>query len=240
MNKAYNNLKFRHELKFMINRHQYFIIRQRLKNLVRPDKYASTNGEYHIRSLYFDDYENSALSEKLGGFRDRHKYRIRVYNGSDRLILFEKKIKCGDYIAKLKKPLDRDMYDAILNGNYEVLHQPDNPFAMELYLEMKQHLLRPRVIVDYVREPYVCENGNVRITFDKELRTGLHATDLFDQSFNPVPALDDRHIIMEVKYDEYLPEYIKAAVQMEGLHQQAASKYVICCKYLKNNNWEDQ
>lgn len=240
MNTTFNNLKFRHELKFIINRQQYFIIRQRLKNLVQPDDHASTDGEYHIRSLYFDDYENSALSEKLGGFRDRHKYRIRIYNCSDHLIHFEKKIKCGDYIAKLKEPLDRDMYDAILSGDYEVLHQPDNPFAMELYLEMKQHLLRPRVIVDYVREPYVCENGNVRITFDKELRTGLHATDIFDPSLSPIPAIDDKHIIMEVKYDEYLPEYIRASVQMEGVRQQAASKYVICCKYLKINNWEDQ
>lgn len=240
MNKAYKNLKFRHELKFMISQHQYFIIRQRLKNLIQRDEHAASNGEYHIRSLYFDDYADSALSEKLGGFRDRHKYRIRIYNGSDRLIHFEKKIKCGDYIAKLKEPLTREMYDAILTGDYEVLHQPDKPFAMELYLEMKQRLLRPRVIVDYVREPYICDNGNVRITFDKELRTGLHATDIFDETLNPVPAIDDQLIIMEVKYDEYLPEYIKAAVQMDGIRQQAASKYVICCKYLKNNNWEDQ
>lgn len=240
MNTAYKDLKFRHELKFMINRHQYFVIRQRLKNLIETDKHADRNGEYHIRSLYFDDYEESALSEKLGGYRDRRKYRIRIYNGSDRIIHFEKKIKCGDYIAKMKESLTRDMYDAILAGDYEVLHQPDKPFMMELYHEMKQRLLRPKVIVDYVREPYICKNGNVRITFDKELRTGLHATDIFDRSLQPVPAIDDHQIIFEVKFDEYLPEYIRTAIQMEGLRQQAASKYVICCKYLKINSWEDQ
>lgn len=240
MNTAYKDLKFRHELKFMINRHQYFVIRQRLKNLIETDKHADRNGEYHIRSLYFDDYEESALSEKLGGFRDRHKYRIRIYNGSDQIIHFEKKIKCGDYIAKVKEPLTRDMYDSILAGDYEVLHQPDKPFMMELYREMKQHLLRPKVIVDYVREPYICKNGNVRITFDKELRTGLHATDIFDRSLQPVPAIDDHQIIFEVKFDEYLPEYIRTAIQTEGIRQQSASKYVICCKYLKNNSWEDQ
>lgn len=240
MNTVYKDLKFRHELKFMINRHQYYVLCQRLKNLIQHDKHAGRNGEYHIRSLYFDDVDSSALSEKLGGFRDRRKYRIRIYNGDDQIIHFEKKVKVGDHIAKLKEPLTREMYDSIIRGDYEVLHQPDKPFMMELYREMKHNLLRPKVIVDYVREPYVCKNGNVRITFDKELRTGLHATDIFDRSLQPVPALDDHLIILEVKYDEYLPEYIRTALQMDGLRHQSASKYVICCKYLKMNSWEDQ
>ncbi|RCX15404.1 VTC domain-containing protein [Fontibacillus phaseoli] len=240
MDTVYKNLKFRHELKFLINRHQYYIISQRLKNLIQHDQHADRDGEYHIRSLYFDDIDGSALSEKLGGFRNRCKYRIRIYNMGDQIIHFEKKIKQGDYIAKLKEPLTREMYDVILNGDYEALRQPDKPFMMELYREMKHNFLRPKVIVDYVREPYVCANGNVRITFDKELRTGLHATDIFDRSLRPVPAMDDQLIILEVKYDEYLPEVIRTALQMEGLRQQSASKYVICCKYLKLNSWEDQ
>ncbi|WP_059050557.1 polyphosphate polymerase domain-containing protein [Paenibacillus senegalimassiliensis] len=232
-------LRFRHELKFTINRQQYFIIRQRLTGLIRHDEHAGHNGEYHIRSLYFDDIDDSALHDKLGGLRDRRKYRIRIYDNRDTLIHFEKKIKNGDFIAKLKEPLTREMYDSILSGNIEVLHVPDKPLLMELYHEMKHRLLAPRVIVDYVREPFVCENGNVRITFDKELRTGLHAVDIFDENLRPIPALDDQSVILEVKYDEYIPEYLRAALQLEGLRQQSASKYVICRKYLKTNSWED-
>lgn len=232
-------LKYRHELKFMINQHQYFLIRQKLKNLMEQDIHVGDDGEYHIRSLYFDDIDNSALHDKLGGLRDRSKYRIRIYNCQDHVIHFEKKIKFNNFIAKLKEPLTRKMYDEILAGNYEVLHQPDKPFSMELYNELQHNLLRPKVIVDYVREPYVCHNGNVRITFDKELRTGLHSIDIFDPELKPVQAIDDHLIILEVKYDEYLPEYIKLAIQLDGLHQQSASKYVICRKYLKTNSWED-
>lgn len=232
-------LKYRHELKFMINQHQYFLIKQRLRNLVKQDEHVGDNGNYHIRSLYFDDMDNSALHDKLGGIRDRSKYRIRIYNGKDNVIHFEKKIKFNNFIAKLKEPLTREMYNAILAGNYEVLRQPEKAFCMELYNELRHNLLRPKVIVDYVREPYVCHNGNVRITFDKELRTGLHAIDIFDSELKPVQALDNGLIILEVKYDEYLPEYIKAALQLEGLNQQSASKYVICRKYLKTNSWED-
>lgn len=232
-------LKFRHELKFFINPQQSFIIRQRLRGLMQPDEHAGPQGEYHIRSLYFDDVDNKALTEKLGGVQDRVKYRIRVYNRSDRVIHFEKKIKKNDYIAKVKEPLTRPMYNAIMAGDYEVLNVPGKPFLQELYREMKNHLLRPKVIVDYVREPYVSRFGNVRITFDKELRTGLHATDIFQPDLAPVRAIDDNMTILEVKYDEYLPGAIRAGLQLEGLIRQSASKYVICRKYLKTNTWED-
>jgi hypothetical protein len=232
-------LKYRHELKFFINQHQFHIIRQRLKSLMKQDENVGPSGEYHIRSLYFDDIGNKALHEKLGGVRDRVKYRIRIYNIQDNVIHFEKKIKRNDFIAKVKEPLTRDMYEAIVAGNFEVLNDPDKPLFMELYDEMNHNLLRPRVIVDYVREPYVCYNGNVRITFDKELRTGLHSVDIFNKDLDPVRAIDDNLIILEVKYDEYIPEYIRAALQLEGLHRQSASKYVICRKFLKFNTWED-
>ncbi|MNE69375.1 VTC domain protein [compost metagenome] len=139
----------------------------------------------------------------------------------------------------MKEPLTREMYDRVLAGDYDVLREPDKPLLSEIHEEMKSNLLRPKVIVDYVREPYVYENGNVRITFDKELRTGLHAVDIFDQSLEPVRAIDSDLIILEVKFDEYIPAAIKIALQLEGLHRVSASKYVICRKYLKFNTWED-
>ncbi|MCK9860160.1 MULTISPECIES: polyphosphate polymerase domain-containing protein [Paenibacillus] len=234
-----SKIKFRNELKFFINHLQYFTIRQRLRNLMQPDEHAGSTGEYHIRSLYFDDFSNTALNDKLGGFRDRKKYRIRIYNGQDKVIHFEKKLKRMDYIAKLKEPLTREMYNRIMAGDYEVLNVPDKPLFTEIYNEMHDNLLRPKVIVDYVREPYVCHNGNVRITFDKDLRTGLHAVDIFDPELAPVKAIDEDLIILEVKFDEYIPGYIQTALQLEGLNRQSASKYVICRKFLKYNSWED-
>ncbi|WP_138494245.1 polyphosphate polymerase domain-containing protein [Paenibacillus pinistramenti] len=232
-------LKYRNELKFLINQHQYFVIKQRLKHLMAHDPNVGPTGEYHIRSLYFDDIDNTALHEKLGGLRDRAKYRIRIYNVQDKVIHFEKKIKYRDLISKVNASLTREMYNQILAGNYEVLNVPDKPLLMEIYHETKVNLLRPKVIVDYVREPYVFRYGNVRITFDKQLRTGLNNLDIFDPELATVSALDDDLIILEVKYDEYIPEFIKAGLQLDGLNRQSASKYVICRKYSKTNTWED-
>jgi len=233
-------LKFRHELKYYVNYHQYFIIRQRLSAFMARDKHAGPTGEYHIRSLYFDDAENKALADKQGGLRNRSKYRIRIYNVSDSVIHFEKKIKKDEYIAKVKDSLTRAEADAIIAGSYECLNVPSKPLRAELYKEMTQRLLRPKVIVDYVREPYIHVNGNVRITFDKQLRTGLYSTDLFNPNLSTVHTLDDKLFIMEVKFDEYLPYHIRDALQLDGLIRQSASKYVMCRKFLKLNSWEDQ
>ncbi|WP_274594884.1 polyphosphate polymerase domain-containing protein [Desulfosporosinus fructosivorans] len=233
-------MKYRHELKFFVNFHQYYTIRQRLKNLMQPDEHVSPTGEYHIRSLYFDDIGNTALTEKLGGIRQRKKYRIRMYNLDDKVIHFEKKIKNGEYIAKIKELLTREMADNILACDFHELNIPSKPFLMELHNEMTHRLLRPKVIVDYVREPYTHSNGNVRITFDKDLKSGLHRTDLFSRDLSMVRALSENQIILEVKFDEYLPSPIRTALQLEGLQHQSASKYVICRKFIKLNAWEDQ
>ena len=233
------SLKYRHEYKYLISPLQRQLIITKLKGIIALDEHAKGKGEYHIRSLYFDDAMNTALHEKLAGVRDRAKYRIRIYNKSDQVIHFEKKIKYRDYIAKVKEPISREMVDQILIGNYEVLKQSDKPLLTEIYSLTQNRLLRPVVIVDYVREPYVFRYGNVRITFDKQLRTALNATDIFDPSLKPIPALDDDKIIMEIKYDEFMPGTIQAALQLEGLQRVSASKYVICRKYNKTNNWED-
>ncbi|WP_409347079.1 polyphosphate polymerase domain-containing protein [Paenibacillus sp. MBLB4367] len=233
-------VKYRHELKYYMNHHQYQIIRQQLKHLLKRDRNADAAGDYHIRSLYFDDIDNKALHEKLGGVRDREKYRMRIYNFSDKVIHLEKKIKKNDYIAKVKERLTREMADAILAGDYEVLNVPEKPLLYEVYREMKSRLLRPKVIVDYIREAYISYAGNVRITFDKQLRTGLNSVDIFNPELSTIHAYDNNFIVFEVKYDEFLPEYIRTAIQAEGLIRQSNSKYVICRKFLKSNSWEDQ
>ncbi len=233
-------LKFRHELKYHMNPHQYYIIKQRLKHLLIPDKHAGPNGDYHIRSLYFDNIDNQALHEKLGGVLDREKYRIRIYNRSDRIIHLEKKLKRNDYIAKVKEPLTRPMVDAIMSGDPEVLNVPDKPLLYEFYRKIKNERMQPKVIVDYVREAYICPYGNVRLTFDKELRTGLTNTNLFNPDLPTVAAFDSNIIVFEIKYDQFLPGFIRTVLQGETIFRQSNSKYVICRKLSKENSWEDQ
>lgn len=230
---------YRHELKFLVTAPQYYACRHRLQRLLRPDRHAGPSGEYRITSLYLDDALDSALFEKLAGVQERHKFRIRIYNSRDDVIVLEKKIKNGDGIRKVRTQIDRPLYEAIRRGDPEPLQQRDDPLLTEVAWQMANRLLRPKVIVDYVREAYLYPFGHVRITFDKHLRSGLTHLDLFRTApLAPVPL--NGMAILEVKYDAYLPRAVQDVLQTDSLTRQAASKYVLCRTFTKTQFWEDQ
>ncbi len=220
---------YRHELKYLINMPDWALLRARLPAVVARDPNTGPGGEYHIRSLYFDDYWNSAYEEKELGVLTRHKYRIRVYNCQDSVIKLERKSKYGAYIYKQAAPLDREGVQRILDGDYGfLLHSPHN-LLREFYYECTSRIMRPRVIVDYDREPFVLEAGEVRVTFDKHVRAGMGAFDLFDTALPTVEVLPADQMIMEVKFTTFLPKAVKQLLPPRASELTAASKYVMCC-----------
>ncbi|MGE5495479.1 MAG: polyphosphate polymerase domain-containing protein [Burkholderiales bacterium] len=227
-----HGMPLRHELKYYINYRDYIILRGALKALMSPDPFADENGAYHVRSLYFDDIHETALREKLAGNGERYKYRIRIYNYQDNPIKFEKKYKVGQYIGKQSISLTHDEYDSIMAGEFDFLRDRSEKLAKELYMEMKTFLLRPRVIVDYIREAYVSPFENCRITFDKDLKAGLMLKDIFDPNAPVMPMYDTGLMVLEVKFNRYLPEFIKRVLNnINAADRCAISKYVICRKF---------
>ncbi len=226
---------YRHELKFYINYHEYMLLRNTLKSLAQLDKYAGESGEYVIRSLYFDDEYESALMEKMGGSDVRKKYRVRIYNFSDDVIKFEKKIKQNQFVTKKTVNLTRDEYESILVGEFGFLLRRKEPLAPELFMELTTNRLRPRVVVDYVREAYVYPVESIRITFDKDLRSGMWRpgfTDIFDPRIPTMPMYEEGMMVLEVKFEKYLPGPIRGVLGNIGTAQRSAiSKYVICRKF---------
>ena len=225
--------EFRHELKYLITMGEYYSLRERLGTFMLRDEYAmKRGGVYHIRSLYFDDMFNSALNEKLGGVALRKKFRIRIYNHGDEDIKLEKKMKQDKYTAKTSDMITREECNNILIGNYHLLDlAPDRPVLNEFYAELRGKLLRPRVLVDYYREPYIYPLGNVRITFDTEIHTGQFDHNLFSGENAPIPVLSADTMVLEVKFDQFLPGPIHALLQSaKGVHM-AISKYVLCRQY---------
>lgn len=225
-------LSLRHELKYYINYRDYVLLRSTLKALISPDPNADANNSYHVRSLYFDDIYDTALVEKMAGSDSRKKYRVRIYNFSDDNIKFEKKFKIGQYVGKKTISLSRGEYDSIIAGEYDFLKDRDEELAKEIYLEMRSSLLRPKVIVDYMREAYVSPFEDCRITFDKDLRAGLMLHDIFDPDAPVMPMFESGLMVLEVKFNRYLPEYIKRVLNnINAADRCAISKYVICRKY---------
>ena len=218
----------RHELKFTVTPSEAERIRKRLLAVAKPDTHAQ-NGKYLIRSLYFDTPQNDALLEKINGVNKRSKYRLRMYNGDDTLIHLEKKSKLNGLCSKQSTVISKQETQQILAGCLEWRADTDRPLANELALAMRSRRLQPKTIVDYTREPFVYPAGNVRVTLDSNIKTALRCTDFLDASCVTVSVPDDP-IILEVKWDAYLPDIIRAAVQLDRL-QGAYSKYAACRAY---------
>jgi hypothetical protein len=223
------NGTFRHEQKYFINLQDAALLRSRLLSVIKKDENAGEKGEYWIRSLYFDDCRSSAYEEKDMGIMCRKKYRIRVYECSDKVIRLERKNKVGPYINKQSAPLTRDETERILAGDYLFLRDSAYPLLREFYFECISNIMRPRVIVDYDREPFVMDEGDVRITFDKHIRAGLGGFDLFDKELPAIEALPVNVLVLEVKFTQFLPEIVKRALRDMPNEITAASKFVLCC-----------
>lgn len=221
---------YRNEVKHLITPADKAALCARLRVVAKPDPHAGPTGQYRIRSLYFDDLTDRALREKLYGVSHREKFRIRCYNNDLSFIRLEKKEKQGGLGRKLSEPLTEEETRRILMGDTGWMAVSGRPLLIELYSKMKAQGLRPKTIVEYTRTPFVYAPGNVRITIDENIRTGLTCTDLLDPDCITIPA-GDGVMVLEVKWDEYLPTVIRRAIQLEGRKASAYSKYAACRIY---------
>ena len=222
-------MKPRHEWKHEITAADRLILAARLSAVARRDSHGD-HGRYGIRSLYFDDPRDTALREKIDGVARREKFRIRYYNGNTAFICLEKKTKQDGLCGKRSVLLSAQEVQTLLDGGLDWMPGSGRPLVQDLYCKMKSAGLRPRTIVDYTREAYVFPAGNVRVTLDYDIRTGLGSTDFLNPRSITVPA-GDAPAILEVKWDEFLPSVIRDAVQLPGRHTSAFSKYAACRVY---------
>jgi len=202
------------------------ILRQRLSAVMKPDPHAA-DGKYEIRSLYFDSISDKALNEKLAGVSVREKYRIRLYNRDDSVIHLERKFKHGGLGYKDSAPLTAEQAQRIVDGDTAWMGNSENEVIAGFYTRIRNEGLRPRVIVDYTREPFIYGPGNVRVTMDYNIRTALRCVDFLNPECVTVPAKDQQNIL-EVKWDAFLPEIIRDIVQLGDRHCSAYSKYAAC------------
>jgi len=221
---------FRNELKHVIDAGDKAAIIANMRAVARPDEHAGPDGTYLIRSLYFDNIHDAALREKADGVNEREKFRMRYYNGDAGFIHLEKKVKRNGLGYKVSEQLTRDEAQRIVDGDVDWMATSGRALLIELYSKMKSQLLRPRTIVDYTRTPFVYGPGNVRVTIDENIRTGLSCTDFLNPDCVTIPA-EAGTIILEVKWDEFLPNIIRRAVQVKNRRAGAFSKYQVCRRY---------
>ena len=223
------DIHYRHEWKHEITYLDMLTLRQRLQAVAQSDSHA-IDGRYLIRSLYFDNLDDKALREKVDGVNMREKFRIRYYNDDTSLIHLEKKSKKNGLGTKYSARLTAEEAQSIVNGRLDWMMDSERPLVQELYCKMRYQGMRPQTIVDYTREPFIFAPGNVRVTLDYNIRTGLRCTDFLNVDCVTIPA-GDAPIILEVKWDAYLPDIIRDAVQLPDRRVGSFSKYAQCRIY---------
>lgn len=221
---------YRSEIKHMIDVGDRSSIIANLRRVAKPDPHVGPSGSYLIRSLYFDNLADRALREKKDGVNEREKFRIRYYNGDTSFIQLEKKVKRGGLGYKVSARMTAEEAQRIVDGDTTWMATCGRALIVELYSKMKSQGLRPKTIVDYTRTPFVYGPGNVRVTIDENIRTGLRCTDFLNPNCVTIPA-GDRIILLEVKWDAYLPSIIRHAVHVKNRRATAFSKYEICRIY---------
>lgn len=223
--------KFRHEYKYLCDSGQNAVLKMRVKGLLQEDRNTGEKGYYSIRSLYFDTLDNRCYRENEDGYDKRDKYRIRIYNADPKKIMLEKKSKERQMTSKKSCQISEEICRKLM-ANQRIETTEDMSLSQkELLLEMQLKGMRPMIIVEYLRFPYVEKNGNVRITFDEHITSSNDIKSFLEEELITRPILGLGQSVLEVKWDEFLPSYIKEHMGMENLQWTNFSKYYLCRKY---------
>ena len=222
--------RYRHELKYSISYFDYLVMRGRLKAVMQSDPHT-VDGKYKTRSIYFDNYNDKALREKTDGVQKREKFRIRYYNDDFSVISLEKKMKINNLCMKASARISEEECRKILNGDIEWMTKHENGLIREFYAKLNFQQLRPKVLVSYTREPYIFTAGNVRVTFDMDIKSTVFHKHFLEEDVLDIGVADENgKMILEVKYDDFLPEVISDIIQIDQT-QTAYSKYGACRRF---------
>ena len=220
--------RYRHEYKYILSH-------AKINTIAELDSYVGEQGYYNIRSLYFDDYENSCFMANENGIDNREKYRIRIYNGAKDRIKLELKQKCHGMTLKRNCGISLQQCEMLMAGRVPSDIKEDQQVLWKLAYLMETRLMMPKIIVDYDRIPYVYrpDDANVRITFDKNIKSINDTNTFLDLRVGGRGILPVGSALMEVKFDDFIPDEIYSLLQLNGLQVSTFSKYYLCRKYAR-------
>ena len=224
--------KYRHELKYYCRDAEMTAIEQKLRYIMRPDDHADANGEYLIRSVYFDDYRHGCFHENEDGVDPRAKFRLRVYNYSHARISLEKKKKRNNITGKDSCLIDEETCRRMLHGEKINDRIGYHPLLDEWIISNNTVRLKPVMLGEYLRKPLIYPLGNVRITFDRYIVASAQTERLFDRDISKIAVLPTGYHILEVKYDDFLPDVIYRLIENGHLLQTTFSKFYLGSKAL--------
>lgn len=223
--------RYRHEYKYMINKMEEDILVLQAEGILGRDCHTDPGGAYIVRSLYFDDYDDSCYFDNESGSDLRSKFRMRYYNSEADYVRLEKKSKIRGMTRKESCILDPEECEQLAEGRIPEIKPELSEKKKQMFLEMQFRSMIPKVIISYERIPFVYAAGNVRVTFDRSITSSGDTNHFLDGIYPERPVLQPGYSILEVKWDELLPSLIKDVMQLNSLQWTAFSKYYMCRMY---------
>lgn len=215
----------RHEEKYLIDYREYLLLKEKAMQVLTPDSNGDM-GHYLISSLYYDDPMDTALLEKQDGLRVHTKFRVRTYDYRRDFVRLERKVKQGVITQKLSGRIDAGQIPLLGRSDWDIEQLKDN--AYDLAAQMRAALMLPSVIVQYKRDAFLFPGTDLRLTFDSDIRAiSPDVQALFDPDCAGIPALDGNTVIMEIKYGQYIPSFIRKMTNVP-CQQLSVSKYTLC------------
>jgi hypothetical protein len=219
-----NGVMGRTELKHEITKMDCYLLRNKLKHFMKVDPHATKDGKYLIRSVYFDNFDNKVLTEKKEGFYQRDKFRVRLYDYKMDFLNLEKKSKRNNLTYKQKCRVTAEEYENMSRGDIAWMEYDSRALIQDLFIQMNIFQLKPVTVVDYEREVFIYDQGNVRVTFDSNIKTSFRNNDVLNPDLAMVETSPEI-VVLEVKYDEFLPDVIKYLLQLGDRRKGTYSKY---------------
>lgn len=217
---------FREERKFLLSIEESMRVSHKIEQVMHQDSHNGLHG-YLVRSLYFDTVYDSDYSDNLDGIETRRKIRIRCYDLNSNVAYLEMKQKQGSKQLKRSLKISREDAELLIANNYTPLLKYLDPFAAECYALMMCKCYRPKIVVQYNRKAFIAKENKIRITFDSNIVSTESSFDLFDQHLNMNPVLDKYGVVLEVKYNGFLLDYIKSMINCVNKNELSVSKYCL-------------
>lgn len=233
--------KLRYENKYIVTTHQVEMLKCYMEGICFRDDFAGEKGCYNIRSLYFDDYWSNSYWDNEIGIEPRSKFRIRVYNCNFDEVFLEQKIRIGGKIYKERVQVSREFCELLIRDEWQKILYPTTDAVFNRFLTMYHtRILRPQIIIEYDREPYIYPDGDVRITFDRNISFSDNVELFFEKDIFEQPIMGDRQEVLEIKFKNFLPDILYQGINLKYMQQESFSKYYLCEMHKRNGGkWYD-
>ena len=226
--------KQRFELKYLITEDSALMVRDFVRSYLDFDEYSvgKPTYSYPVHSLYLDSDALQLYWETINGNKNRYKLRLRYYSThADAPVFFEIKRRVNNCIMKQRGGVRQECVPLLLKGHlpqpeHLVSKAPNQLVALQNFCHLTQMVqAKPKVHIFYMREAYVSDDDQVRVTIDRKVYGEANLNFSIKTDMHDPHLCFTNQVILELKFTNRFPDWFRELVRVFGVMQCGAAKY---------------